>query len=256
MIDLHCHWVPGIDDGARTLEEGSDILRRLRRLGFEHVVATPHMRPGLFDNSAAELRSAFERARTQLSATPERPELVAVTQPAGAAGLLPEVSLSCEHYFDEVVLQRILRGEALPYPGGNAILLEFYEVAFSPAVEQSLFRIQRLGLTPVIAHPERYRPLWSQPDRLSRLVELGCVALLDACALVGKYGQQVQACAITLLERELYGAACSDAHRPADVDELERALQWIEARYGAEELIYLFHEGPLQLLGGSAPQAP
>lgn len=249
MIDLHCHWVPGIDDGARTPGEGADILRRLRRLGFDHVVATPHMRPGLFDNSAAELRDAFERARTQMSS----PELGDVTRPAGAAGPLPEVSLSCEHYFDEVVLQRILRGDALPYPGGSAILLEFYEVAFSPAVEQSLFRIQRQGLTPVIAHPERYRPLWNQPDRLSRLVELGCVPLLDACALVGKYGEQVRACATALLERELYGAACSDAHRPSDVDELERAFHWIEARYGADELTYLFREGPLQLLDGGAP---
>src|SRR5690606_30142192 len=64
---------------------------------------------------------------------------------------------------------------------------------------------------------------------------------------------QVRACATALLERELYGAACSDAHRPSDVDELERAFHWIEARYGADELTYLFREGPLQLLGRRAP---
>lgn len=253
MIDLHCHWVSGIDDGARTPEEGLEILARLRRLGFTMVLATPHMRPGLFDNSAADLRAAFERMQSQMTlrngAGLERPQGdEARFVPAGSGGLLPEVGLSSEHYFDEVVLQRILRGEALPYPGRKAILLEFYEVAFSPGVEQSLFQIQRLGLTPVIAHPERYRPLWERPERLARLVDLGCVALLDACAVVGKYGQQVRACALTLLERELYGAACSDAHRPGDVDELARALHWIEAQYGQDELTYLFREGPLRLL--------
>lgn len=249
-IDLHCHWVAGVDDGARTTDEGREILRKLTHLGFGDVVATPHMRPGLFDNSADELRRAFRAMCTQLQGCPANGGTgeSAFDLPSD----LPRVRLGSEHYFDDQLLPRLAAGAALPYPGGKSILIELYDVVLSPGMEHKLFEIQRLGLVPVIAHPERYRPLWGHPERLERLLDLGSVALLDACALVGKYGERVRRCALAFLERELYGAACSDAHRPADVDELERALAWIEKRYGSDELVYLFHEGPRRILSGAA----
>lgn len=229
------------------------MLRKLGRLGFSTVVATPHMRPGLFDNQRLDLERAFGRMLPvlDLAGDPHRDRPPAVA--SEAAPRLPEVHLSSEHYFDDVVVERILAGEAVPYPGGKAILLEFYEVGFSPAVERSLFSIQRAGLTPIIAHPERYRPFWTEPERLERLVELGAVALLDACAVVGKYGQQVQRCARELLERETYGAACSDAHRPEDVDQLARAIGWIREEYGTEEVEFLLGQGPREILAGHVP---
>lgn len=244
-IDLHCHWVAGIDDGARSTAEGFEILQRLARLGFGEVIGTPHMRPGLFDNTRADLERAFSE---MVAASPEASS---ATPDVGVRAGLPRLTLSAEHYFDDVVVERILAGDAAPYPGGKAILLEFYDVAFSPALERRLFEIQRRGFTPVIAHPERYRPLWAEPERLERLLDLGAVALLDACAVVGKYGKEVRRCALELLERDAYLAACSDAHRPADVAELERAIGWLEREYGAEELDALFGEGPRKILSGT-----
>jgi protein-tyrosine phosphatase len=256
-IDLHCHWVAGIDDGARSELEGLEILAKLGRLGFSTVVATPHMRPGMFDNERLDLERAYDRMLPALTRTSvERAEASRAETSAERdvqAGTWPAVHLSSEHYFDDVVVERILRGDALPYPGGKAILLEFYEVTFSYAVERSLFAMQRQGLTPVIAHPERYRPFWTEPERLERLVELGAVALLDACSVVGKYGQQVRRCALELLERETYGAACSDAHRPEDVDQLAQALDWLRQQYGADELEFLFGQGPRAILAGTLP---
>lgn len=237
LIDLHSHWIAGIDDGARTAEEGIEMLRRLGALGFSHVVATPHMRPGMFENEKADLVAGFERMR-------------GLFESAALATELPRVSLSSEHYFDELVFERLLGGEGLPYPGGRAVLLEFYDVPFSAGLEQRLFLLQQRGLLPVIAHPERYRTVRETPERLARLVELGSVALLDACALTGKYGSAAKRCAFELLERELYHAACSDAHRPGDVDELSRAMAVIEQRYDEEEVDFLFREGPSQILAG------
>jgi protein-tyrosine phosphatase len=235
-VDLHCHWIPGVDDGAPSLADGLAMLQGLGGLGFECVVATPHMRPGLFDNTADDLRRAFERAQSELEQVAD----------------LPRRELSSEHFFDDLVFARLCAGQGLPYPGGAAVLLEFYESSFPPRVDQLLSQLRRQGLTPVIAHPERYRALWERPAILERLLDLGAVALLDLGALVGKYGRQPQRCAEGLLERGAYHAACSDAHRPSDLVEVSQGMALIRERYGAEELVALLRDGPLEILAGSA----
>ncbi len=236
FLDLHCHWVAGIDDGAKTVADGIAILAALGKLGFERVVATPHMRPGLFDNTKPALVAAFERM---------------LPLPAH----LPQVELASEHYFDDVVFTRLLAGEGLPYPGERAVLLEFYESDFPLSLDRRFadLRVKR-RLVPVIAHPERYQRIWRDPDVLERLVDAGAAALLDTAALVGKYGRKPRKTAEELLERGLYHAACSDAHRASDVDEVAEGIRLIAKRYGDEEVDFLFREGPLALLDGRIPE--
>jgi protein-tyrosine phosphatase len=236
FVDLHCHWIPGVDDGAPTLEAAQGILAGLAGLGFERVVATPHMRPGMFDNAAAGLRASFEAADASLALTPG----------------LPARALSSEHFFDDIVFRRLLAGEGLPYPGGAAVLLEFYSNDFPPRIDQLLSQLRRQGLTPVIAHPERYQPIWKRPEVLERLLDLGAVALLDIAALAGKYGRHPQRSAERLLDAGMYHAACSDAHRPEDVAAVAAGIAVVRRRYGEEELALLLREGPLEILAGTA----
>jgi protein-tyrosine phosphatase len=236
FVDLHCHFVPGVDDGAKTVEDGQSLLRALRAAGFEHVVATPHMRPRMFDNDARALVEAFARFEGSV---------------AGVTGL-PTIALASEHYFDELVFRRLLSGEGLPYPGGRAVLLEFYDMDFIPAVAERLFDLRRKRLIPVIAHPERYRSLWKSHDRLADLVRSGAVALLDTAAVVGKYGKEPERCARRLLEDGLYHAACSDAHRDTDVEEVVAGIRHIRKKYGDEAVDDLFRRGPREILDGTA----
>jgi protein-tyrosine phosphatase len=233
-IDLHCHCVPNIDDGARSLDESSQILNALAQLGFAQIVATPHMRPGMFDNTKADLVAAFE----------------AFEQHAAQQTAWPRLSLSSEHYFDDVVFRTIMDGRGLPYPRERAILLEFYATDFPLTIDHRLADIRRSGLLPVIAHPERYEPIWKDPEILERLLDVGCVALLDAAALVGRYGRKPQKCARILLERGIYRAACSDAHRLHDVEATAKSISWITREYGREEVDELFLAGPEAILAG------
>jgi protein-tyrosine phosphatase len=237
LLDLHCHFLPGIDDGASSVADGVAMLEGLRALGFSHVVATPHMRPGMFDNERQGLTAAFDAF---LPAVTGRP--------------VPQLSLSSEHYFDDRVYTRLLNGEALPYPGGRAALLEFYEIDFPPVIEQRLFDLRRRRILPVIAHPERYRKFWDHPEVLERLVDQGVATLLDCMALTGKYGRRPQRAAEDLLERELYQAACTDLHRPGDLEGVAQSLKLIEKRYGADEIQFLFRDGPAALLEGRMPE--
>ncbi len=233
-VDLHCHWVHGIDDGARTADEGLAMLRGLGELGFGLVVATPHMRPGLFNGTCDELRAHFTDAAALLPATG-----------------VPAVALGAEHFLDDVVHARLLAGEGVPYPGERAVLVELYAQSLSRDLAKTLFDLRlRTRLRPLIAHPERYRRLWSEPAALERLLEAGALALLDVAALAGKYGAEPERCAETLLEAGLYHAACSDLHRPADLVEVGAGMRIIRERYGREELDFLFREGPREILEG------
>lgn len=237
FVDLHCHFLPGIDDGAPTESDGVAMLEGLKALGFGRVMATPHMRRGMFDNDRAGLEQAF-----------------ADFLPVLEGRAVPEVALASEHYFDDVNYERLITGDALPYPGGRAALLEFYEIDFPPLIEQKLFDLRRRRLLPVIAHPERYRKFWEQPEALERLVDQGVATLLDTMAVVGKYGKRPQRAAEELLERELYHAACSDLHRAADLPVLQQGLSWLERRYGRDELVFLFEQGPRAILEGALPE--
>ena len=238
FFDLHCHWVAGIDDGARTPDEGLAMLQRLHEVGFDSVVATPHMRPGMFDNDRAGLEHAFSAMQ---------PMLRTATRP------IPTVHLASEHFFDDIVYGRLLRGEALPYPGGKSVLVEFGRGPFPVRVQHRMLDLRRGGLVPVLAHPERYEPTWNDDSCLDPLLDAGAVLLLDLCALVGKYGHTPQRAAEKLLEEDAYEAACSDAHRPRDVDDVARAIERLVELAGAEEARRMLVEGPRLLVGAASP---
>jgi protein-tyrosine phosphatase len=255
FVDLHCHWVAAIDDGARTTEESVAMLRGLHQIGFDTVVATPHMRPGMFDNDRLRIERAFAEMQPVIS----------------AAGPMPSVHLASEHFLDDVVYARLVRGDAVPYPrlpgpgpsdAANAspagpgastrrrgVLIEFGSTAFPARLQHRLFDLARAGLAPVIAHPERYEPVWRDDACLDPLLHAGADLLLDLCSLVGKYGRAPQRAAEKLLESDAYEAACSDAHKPRDVETVARAIERLEELVGDEEAQRLLADGPRGILG-------
>jgi protein-tyrosine phosphatase len=233
FVDLHCHWIAGIDDGAPSRDEGLAMLRGLRGAGFDFVMATPHMRPALFDNEKAGLERAF------------------AAMAIASESDLPTVGLSSEHYFDDIVFRRLMSGEALPYPGGKAVLVEFPNDAFPARVADRFFDLRMRKLRPVLAHPERYRPVWKDRTVLDPFLDSGVVLLLDVAALTGKYGRAPERAAHELLEDGYYIAACSDAHRAKDVDDVARGIARLEKLVGREEADYLLRDGPLAILNGT-----
>lgn len=234
FIDLHCHWIVGIDDGVREVEESYALLTGLHASGFDHVIATPHMRPGMFDNTRAELEAAYARTRAALDGRPG----------------LPKLSLSSEHFFDDVVFDRFMNADVLPYPGGKAALVEFDPRGFPTNLEHRFFDLRRRGIRPVIAHPERYTPVWKSIQSLERFLDVGAVLLLDVAALAGKYGRASQRAAEELVREGYYYAACSDSHAPADVKDVVRGIDALRKMQGDEEVEFLFVEGPTHILEG------
>jgi protein-tyrosine phosphatase len=234
FIDLHCHWVAGIDDGARTHADSVSMLTALRGAGFDVVVATPHMRPGMFENSAEDLRRAYEHTCSALA----------------EAADLPELMLSSEHYFDDIVFNRLIEGKALPYPGGHAALVEFPTQMFPTRVAHRFFDLRRRKIRPVLAHPERYEPVWTSKEILEPLLDGGAVLLLDVAALAGKYGRKPKRVAEELLEDGFYYAACSDAHKTSDVEDVAKGIRQLYDVLGKEDASFMLIDGPRAILDG------
>ncbi len=240
FIDLHSHWIAQIDDGVKTPEAGLALLRGLYLAGFSTVVATPHMRPGMFDNDKAALEAAFARMQ---------PILAAASDDGGTP--LPAVHLASEHFFDDVVFERLKRGEGLAYPGGQSLLVEFPTTAFPVRIQHRFFDLKRHRITPILAHPERYQPVWDDDACLDPLLDAGAHLLLDLCSLVGKYGRSAQAAAEKLVAEEAYEAACSDAHKPEDVEGPKgvlKAIERLEVLAGKGEATRLLSDGPRAIL--------
>ena len=235
--DLHCHYLPGVDDGVGSLQDGVALCRGLKQLGYSTVVATPHIRPGMFDNHKPQLEAAFAALHAATRSEPG----------------LPELALAAEHFCDDTFVGLLERGAALPYPGGHAALVEFATERLPLRIADQFFRMQVRGVRPVIAHPERYTPVWKDEEVLRALVERGAVALLDLMALVGRYGRRPQRCAELLLEQDLYFAACSDSHKPDDLPSVERGIARLTELVGGEHAERMLAERPRQILAGTVP---
>lgn len=238
-IDLHCHYLPAVDDGVRTTEEGVELLRLMKQLGYRKVVATPHMRTAMFPNSRGGLETEFETFRKTV-----------IDEPA-----LPELGLASEHYFDDVFWQRFHDNEVLPYPGGQAILVELPPKRFPVGLENAVFRMGVRGRVPVLAHPERYEPLFRNSKALDPLLSAGAVAQLDLLSLVGHYGAKPRKAAERMLEEGVYHLACSDCHRPKDVDLVRKAIELLQSHGGPHLTQRLLETGPASLLHDSAGQS-
>ncbi|WP_394820486.1 tyrosine-protein phosphatase [Pendulispora albinea] len=236
FIDLHSHWIAHIDDGARSPELGIALLSRLHQAGFSKVIATPHMRPGMFDNDRPALERAYEAMTPHIHEARE------------AKVALPEIGLASEHFFDDIVYRRLVQGQGLPYPGTRVCLIELPPQSFPAFLQARLFDLRRAGLTPVLAHPERYQPVWKDPAVLTPLLDAGTHLQLDLCSLVGKYGRKAQRAAEELLEGEAYEIACSDAHKPDDVDAVVSSIERLESLVGRDERARLLIQGPRTLL--------
>lgn len=233
FVDLHLHYVPAVDDGVRTMDETRKMLEGLHALGYVRCVATPHIRSGMFENRKNGLEGGFR----------------AVTE--AMAGLtVPALGLASEHFFDDVFWQLFERREVLPYPGENAILIELHPDRWPRGLTERFFQMQVRGLRPMIAHPERYAPLADETDPLDVLLDAGAMTQLDLMSLVGRYGDRPRRVAERMLEEGAYDIACTDAHRPEDVDHVARAIDRLRALVGPDEAHALMSTNPAGVLDG------
>lgn len=233
-IDLHVHYLPGVDDGVRTLADGLALCQGLAGIGYARAVATPHIRTAMFDNTHIGLAAVFERFQ------------------AAAAELsgLPELGLAAEHFCDDVFWGLFADQRTLPFPGGHAVLIEFPDSLIPLGIGERFFKMRVAGVSPVLAHPERYRPLFRKTDPIDALLDAGLILQLDVMALTGRYGRRPRIAAERMLDEQAYYIACSDAHRPDDVPVVAEALDRLHELVDPEYATQLLRDNPARILTG------
>jgi protein-tyrosine phosphatase len=198
MIDLHCHIIYGVDDGARTREEALEMARLAAADGARVIVATPHSPESvgsrIYDPALIRERSA---------------ELTALLREEGVdVGIVPGTEIA----YSSDVLKQLQRGDLLTYNSTRTILLELAGNVFPPGVDVGLFNLQVAGYRVVLAHPERIVEVQRDPNVLLPFVERGILAQVTAEALLGRQGQRLQRTATTLVQRRMAHIIASDSH--------------------------------------------
>jgi protein-tyrosine phosphatase len=231
-LDLHAHVLPAVDDGATDNDTGLTMLRALGAMGYEVVTATPHQKASQFLPSLEKIRAAH-------------------TALAGAVPGL-RLALAAENYWDDVFFER-WRGGAIPsYDDGRAFLFEIPTDELPVSFEDTLFRIASSGKLPVLAHPERYRPFWSDVDRLARLAAQTAL-VVDLGALAGHHGWREKGFARRLVAERIAHAVATDVHAPSDLRGAGEGIRWIQKKLGPDAITRLLVDNPRAILAGELP---
>lgn len=239
MIDLHCHILPGLDDGAADLAESVAMARVASEDGIRAVVATPHLfRGGISLDDLA----ALDRKKQELDRALER-EGIALEVMTGV-----EVRFSHD-LFDEVKKHR----RRLVLHGSSYLFIEFPFDYVYPGVKEVFFELMSEGLVPIIAHPERNSVFMSHPDQLFDLVEMGCFGQANAGSFTGLYGQTVRDAVQRMLGWGLIHILASDAHNAGNrPPRLKPALRAVESLIGPEPARALVEDNPRAVLEDKA----
>lgn len=220
MIDIHCHLLPGVDDGPATMDEAVRMARIAEADGTDTIVVTPHQRHERWPN---EDRDRLEAAFRDLRA---------------AVGPTPRLLLGAEIAVDSELLDDLAhprRGAyILPMAGTSHLLLEFPWEKRSADPRGVVHELLLMGFTPIIAHPERIGWLAADLPALHAMVERGALLQITAMSVTGRFGRRAQAASERLLDAGLVHFLASDGHdlsaRPPSI---EAAAHWIAHRYGA-----------------------
>lgn len=197
MIDLHCHLLPGIDDGPETMEESLALAQSAVDQGITHVLCTPHYNNGRYENPKASIIAAVAELQIALDET-QIPLTVLEGQEVRITGELIEDLNEDNLLFTDL--------------NDTYLLIEFPSADVPAFSETLLFELRGMGKIPVIVHPERNRFFMEDPDRLIPFLEMGCLAQLTAPSIVGIFGKKIQKTAHEMVERNLVQMVASDAH--------------------------------------------
>ncbi len=222
MIDLHCHILPDIDDGAKTIEDSVDMARKAVAEGITHILATPHYKNGHWDNEKPEILALVDELQDELDAR-DIPLTIFPGQEVRINGeIFDDMEQGKVQFIDE---------------GNQYVLIEFPTPTIPEYAESLFFEMQREGVTPVIVHPERNHAILKDPDKLLNLVEKGALAQLTAASYTGAFGKDIQKLSKQLIEADLVHFLASDAHNIGSRSfHMKEAYQKLSKEFGKEKV--------------------
>lgn len=219
MTDMHCHILPGVDDGSHDMEESLDMLRIARKSGIDRMILTPHYKASHHNASPDTLRKRLALLRAE----------------AKKVGINVELALGNEVLYFSDFLEAYYAGRILTLNGTDRLLTEFHPTADYMYVRNAMDELIGAGFIPVLAHLERVECLVSVPERVFELRDIGCEMQMNAADYMGAMGRRVRRFLQELLDKEAVDYLGTDAHdRKTRTPDVRKCLGDLYERYDDE----------------------
>ena len=206
FVDIHSHLLPGIDDGAKNMEDTIGLIQKMASYGIKNFITTPHILGEMYPNTPENIKNKLQEVKAELLKR-NMPDI--------------RIDAAAEYMLDER-FSTILEEEELLTLKDNFVLVEMSY--FSPPLNlfDLLFQIQLKGYKPVLAHPERYNSYHNNFEEFFKLKRAGCLFQLNLLSLTEQYGKGVQKTAEKLLKENLYDFVGTDTHHQMHLELLRK----------------------------------
>ena len=207
-VDMHSHFLPGIDDGAQTMEDSMDMIRAMAEFGYKKVITTPHIMSDFYQNTPEIVLGGLEKVRAQ----------------AKLEGLEIEIEAAAEYYLDFDFEAKVEKGDLLTF-GNNYLLFEVSYLNPPDILNQVIFKMKTNGYRPILAHPERY-PFWyNNFEKYEDIKSKGVLLQLNINSLAGYYGSGARKIAEELIDKNMVDFIGTDCHRMDHVSVMKDCLR-------------------------------
>ncbi len=203
--DMHAHWLPGIDDGAKTLDDSIHYIKGLQEIGYTKLIASPHILWDLYRNTPEIIQRKLELVQKEL-----KNQQIDI-----------ELHAAAEYFLDDYFADLIQKKEKLLTIKDNLLLVEFSTIHMSQNMKNSIFDAQMAGYQPILAHPERYAYLIKSKEVFHELKENGCLFQLNILSALGGYGKQVEELSAYLIKNNFYNYMGTDLHHQGHLARLK-----------------------------------
>lgn len=241
MIDIHSHIIFDVDDGPRTLEESMQLIAESYAQGVRGIVSTSHRRKGMFETPEEKIRAHYEIVEAEVAK--RFPDL--------------ELYYGGELYYSNDILQKLEAGNAPRMNGTRFALIEFSMNTPWKDIQAAVGKVLMLGITPIIAHIERYNALEFKKERVQELINMGCYTQINSShilkpKLFGDKYKIFKKRARYFLEEDLVHCVASDMHNTGERKPyMAEAYRIVMREFGRKRAHELFRFNPQTLLENS-----
>jgi protein-tyrosine phosphatase len=217
--DIHCHVLPGLDDGAPDVATSLELIKGQISMGMTRVTATPHIIGDLYRNTPQKIHTALELLKRECI----------------AAGISIELNAAAEYMLDDYFLQLVRTKQPLLTIHNNIVLVELPYSVLPDNLEEIVFQLMTAGYQPILAHPERYQYYHNDYKNYFHLKDLGFLFQVNLLSFTPHYGKGVTKAAHFIMEHDLVDHVGSDMHHPRHVQMIMDNIHLIQGAIGDTE---------------------
>ena len=205
--DIHCHLIPGIDDGSPDMESSINMIKKYVELGYQKIITTPHIMCDYYKNTPEIILKGLENVRNELQ----------------KQNINIDISAAAEYNLDDGLEVLIAKKQLLTF-GDNHVLFELPFMNEPQNFQETVFNLQMAGYKPVLAHPERYSYWYNNFEKYDELKSRGVLLQLNLLSLAGHYSPQTKKVAERMVEADLIDVVGTDCHRLEHLITIEKQL--------------------------------